>query len=496
MTLIITFTFILSKFIYYLPKKRIFYPLGLSTIFGLFSVLAMIAPNEFQGMVFDLRTLPIFFVTFVFGGRYGLLAGIFPAIFRMYIGGPSVVIGIFHGLLIPIIVAAAISMLFKKKHDKSYIPIGLMVGAFTVQILVGIGIWAVDPFLPAQYFLMIKSLIYLTTIPGLIIMGIILNGETKKRKLEAILYDALDKIKLSERHYRLLAQNSTDMISLHSLDGTYQYCSPACEDLLGYQPEELVGHSAYEFFHPEDLEVIARSHQHVANTPDQYTISYRIQKKDGTFTWFETTSQNMEITPGKKELIAVSRDITNRKELEFQLLEANKMLEDMSTFDGLTGIRNRRSFNIDLEEFLEAAALHKQWLSLLLIDVDLFKKYNDYYGHLKGDECLQKVATLMKNSLPSTIHDVYRFGGEEFALLLPGSNPEEAYEIAERIRTTILQEAIPHDASNICPFVTVSIGINSVEPSLESLSPSLLIEGADKALYESKQTRNTTSLAK
>lgn len=122
----------------------------------------------------------------------------------------------------------------------------------------------------------------------------------------------------SEKHYRLIAEHSTDMISTHNTDGIYLYASPACQTLLGYEAGELVGRSAYEFFHPEDLEAIRTSHTGVVEQPVVNTVTYRIRRRDGNYTWFETTSKTVRdpATDEVQEIIAVSRDISQRMAAE------------------------------------------------------------------------------------------------------------------------------------------------------------------------------------
>jgi PAS domain S-box-containing protein len=124
--------------------------------------------------------------------------------------------------------------------------------------------------------------------------------------------------------YRLLAEHSTDMISKHTPEGFYTYASPACRSLLGYDPEELVGRDAYEFFHPNDLEEIKRTHSAILERPDTYAVGYRIRRKDGSYTWFETTSRTVRNpdTGEVLEIVTVSRDITERKRVEAKLREA------------------------------------------------------------------------------------------------------------------------------------------------------------------------------
>jgi PAS domain S-box-containing protein len=138
----------------------------------------------------------------------------------------------------------------------------------------------------------------------------------------------------SEEIYRLLAENSTAMISKQTSEGVYTYASPACRSLLGYEPDELVGHSAHEFLHPEDLEQTSRKPSEMQQHPDPYTVTYRIRRKDGSYIWFETTSRSVQ-KPGTGEvleMIAVSRDITDRKRVEEELHESQEALRKSEQF--------------------------------------------------------------------------------------------------------------------------------------------------------------------
>ena len=112
------------------------------------------------------------------------------------------------------------------------------------------------------------------------------------------------KLRESDELYRLLAEHSTDMISKHTPEGVYTYASPACRTLLGYDPEELVGRDAYELFHPEDLEEVRKTHAAILERPDTYTVAYRIRRKDGSYTWFETTSRTVR-DPNTGEVLEI-----------------------------------------------------------------------------------------------------------------------------------------------------------------------------------------------
>ncbi len=139
-------------------------------------------------------------------------------------------------------------------------------------------------------------------------------------------YQLLSQTQESEARYRLLAENSTDMISRHTLDGIYLYASPISQALLGYEWHELIGYSAYEFFHPDDLQMIRRSHDTIRDMPVTSTVSYRIRRKDGMYIWFETTSRVVYAldTGQPQEIIAVSRNITERKQVEHALRDSEQ----------------------------------------------------------------------------------------------------------------------------------------------------------------------------
>ena len=134
-------------------------------------------------------------------------------------------------------------------------------------------------------------------------------------------------LKASEERYRLLAENATDLISRHSPEGIYLYASPACRKLLEYQPEELIGHSAYDFFHPEDMASVKASHQTLLAEGEVSLVSYRIRRRNGDYIWFETTAHAVRDpqTGEVRELVAVSRDITTRKQAEVSLLERSHL---------------------------------------------------------------------------------------------------------------------------------------------------------------------------
>jgi len=158
---------------------------------------------------------------------------------------------------------------------------------------------------------------------GHITSFVALQSDVSERKLNEA------RIRRSEAKYRLLAENSTDMISKHTPDGVYTYVSPVCKNLLGFEPEELVGSNAYDYFHPEDVKQIQNSHSSINAENNIATVIYRIRCKDGSYTWFETTSRLLvdEETGVATEIVAISRDVSYRKQIEAQLRQAKEEAE-------------------------------------------------------------------------------------------------------------------------------------------------------------------------
>jgi diguanylate cyclase (GGDEF)-like protein len=183
---------------------------------------------------------------------------------------------------------------------------------------------------------------------------------------------------------------------------------------------------------------------------------------------------------------------------EEELRKANDELYRISTTDALTGIANRRAYDEYLDMEWKRMLRKQKPLSLIICDIDFFKKYNDHYGHEAGDACLHTVAQIIRSVVQRPGDFPARYGGEEFAVILPDTPAEGAYHIAERIRQAVVQHCIAHDASDISPCVTLSLGVVGVEPPPPSdLTPALMFRVADAALYLAKnQGRNRTVLKK
>ncbi|KAA9031168.1 diguanylate cyclase domain-containing protein [Niallia endozanthoxylica] len=305
-------------------------------------------------------------------------------------------------------------------------------------------------------------------------------------QMNEIIENYIVTLEKSEERFRMIAEYSTDMITIHDSSGKYLYVSPAGKEILQYEDNEVIGYDGYLFIHPDDLEMIRGNHEILLK--NGYVVStYRIRRKDGVYIWFESSFKCLEgKKPDEPQLIGISRNITERKLVEQTLEETNRVLQELSTKDGLTGVWNRRTFDERLEMEWSFGLRNSAALSLIMLDIDYFKKFNDTYGHQAGDDCLIKVANAIDVTAKKTRGMVFRYGGEEFGVILPETERAEAELTAEMIRKAVESQNILHSGSAVSQYVTVSLGVNTIIPNEEQTIDQFIVE-ADKALYQAKQ---------
>lgn len=201
--------------------------------------------------------------------------------------------------------------------------------------------------------------------------------------------------------------------------------------------------------------------------------------------------QAVSVTPfteGKERFCLIEiRDVSNAVDRERRLLDHAESLRARSYVDALTGIANRGYFDVALDRELRRAQRSGGELSLLLMDIDSFKAYNDHFGHQQGDACLVRVAKALASTLKRPADVAARYGGEEFAAILPDTSLQQARTVANAIREHVASLGLDHAPNAARPYVTISIGVASYDK--ERLNePAALIEAADKALYEAKRS--------
>lgn len=291
----------------------------------------------------------------------------------------------------------------------------------------------------------------------------------------------------SEAQNRAIVDTAADGIISTDTQGIIQSFNSSAETIFGYKAHEIIGQNLNQLvpasYHQEKHSCIIQQYLESENVGageiNNKCESEGIRKDNTTFPVSMAMSE-IRIEGQPVAFTSIVRDISQQKAMEARL-------QRLATLDALTGVGNRRSFDQALALEWSKAYQNRQSLSLIFFDVDYFKLYNDTYGHQAGDECLTKVAETVKESLSVTSEYIARYGGDEFAILLPATEIKEATRIAEQICTMIQSLNIPHKSSSMSDNVTLSLGVTSLVPNHGYDHRELLLADADHALYEAKR---------
>ncbi len=216
----------------------------------------------------------------------------------------------------------------------------------------------------------------------------------------------------------------------------------------------------------------------------------------GAMDYLTKPINKIELLTRIRSVLKLKHEMDSSKKIARQLEEANQKLQLLSSMDELTGIANRRQFNQAFDKEWRRSLRDNKPLSLIMLDIDCFKLYNDNYGHQAGDDCLKQVAHVLHAQARRPGDIVARYGGEEFAIVLPDTHAESASQYAHRARMAVDALHIPHEHSKTAKYITVSMGVATVIPG-GNMTPDNLIKLSDDALYQSKQTgRNRITVAK
>jgi diguanylate cyclase (GGDEF)-like protein/PAS domain S-box-containing protein len=305
----------------------------------------------------------------------------------------------------------------------------------------------------------------------------------------------LSQLQESEERYRSVITTMTEGVVLQLADGRITACNASAERIIGLTPDQMMGLTSIDL----DWRTIREDGEPFPGEQHPAMITLRtgearsnvvmgIHKSDQTLTWISINSQPLFHLNQSQPygVVATFADITERKEAEEILRNRAEQERLMAMTDGLTQVANRRCFDERLQSEWHRLMQGEQQLSLIMLDVDYFKRYNDCYGHLAGDTCLVKVASSAAQAVKRSSDLFARYGGEEFAAILPNTDAAGAIAVAESIREAIRDLAIPHEQSDVSAILTVSMGIASIVPCCGK-SPDELIAAADRALYDAKR---------
>lgn len=253
---------------------------------------------------------------------------------------------------------------------------------------------------------------------------------------------------------------------------------------LGYSKEEIPEQVTYQYFtdklHPEDYPLTMKAMKdHLTGKANVYEVEYRIKAKDGSYRWYHDLGKITQYDDnGAPILVAgIVFDITQKKELQYELECKNKILHELSELDGLTKLYNHRMIMEHLQNAIDQAEIKQKIFSIIILDIDDFKKVNDTKGHLFGDQVIMGIATIIKNNIRKT--DIAgRYGGEEFLIILTDTDISNAINLAEKIRKSVEEFRINGVR------VTISGGIQQYDGS----NKDDLISNADKKLYDAKRS--------
>jgi diguanylate cyclase (GGDEF)-like protein/PAS domain S-box-containing protein len=314
-------------------------------------------------------------------------------------------------------------------------------------------------------------------------------------RLQKILTGNAASAALSEGANLQIINASADVIMRIGLDMHAAYVSPSAYEILGYRPEEIIGHGPGEFVHPDDLELVVRDSQlHLKGVNSNDAITHRMVRKDGGIIWVDCRNRPMTdpLTGRPSGFVLIMRDITEQKRLQDELAR-------LALSDGLTGLANRRAFDETIAREWARTLREVTQMSLLLIDVDRFKEFNDQYGHQVGDDCIRAVAAAISSTLQRPGDLAARYGGDEFAIILPATDSAGALAVAQQVVANVAKLKLPHESNpEGGGFVSASIGAATalcrVGGTIEM--PQSLLAAADNALYKAKEAgRNGVAAA-
>lgn len=267
---------------------------------------------------------------------------------------------------------------------------------------------------------------------------------------------------------------------------TFSYIGPQIEQLLGWKQDSWLSVNDWiERMHPDDRDYVMDFCVSQSRAGIDHEADYRALTESGGYVWIRDVVHVVRKDGEVEALVGFMFDISERKKTEEHLIRLQKQLEEYSFQDGLTGIANRRMFDTVLEREWNHAQRTGLPLSVIVLDIDYFKQYNDHYGHIKGDECLRRVAQTLSLAANRPRDFIARIGGEEFVWLLPETDAESARLVAHKCLHLIRQQQIPHEFSGVSNLLSVSLGVGTTGVSVHATALEFVGQ-VDLLLYKAK----------
>jgi len=331
----------------------------------------------------------------------------------------------------------------------------------------------------------VSGIIPLVSFCIFLMSGFILLMFAKERS-EMQLREIQQNLKKTEFRFQQIVETAIEGIAI--FDGNYRitFANQNMASMLGYTIDEMIGREYVSFFPADQLHVY-HAQEALRKKGKSSVYECRLLRKDGKTNWFLVSAKAIMNDAGRFDgSFAMFTDINKRKEMELLLEETNRRLVELSNQDSLTGIANRRLFDATLEHEYQRLRRTNTELSIILLDIDHFKEYNDYYGHVAGDDCLRQIGGILTSSINRALDLAARYGGEEFACILPDTDIHGAVRVAGRIRQKIMDLKIEHKKSPVSSVVTASFGVTTIKKYSPEISPEDIVSKADKLLYKAK----------
>jgi diguanylate cyclase (GGDEF)-like protein/PAS domain S-box-containing protein len=289
-----------------------------------------------------------------------------------------------------------------------------------------------------------------------------------------------------------MTNNIQDVIFVLDMNLKYTYISPSVKIMRGYEPEEVLKQQSIEqTLTPSSMDLAMKTLSDVmelekikhTEITESRTLQLEMRRKDGTTVWTEVKfSFIRDENQRPVGILGVTRDITERKQAEEALKKSEQRYLELSIIDDLTQLYNSRHFYAQLKREIERSNRYEQPLTLLMLDLDKFKAFNDTYGHVEGDYVLSRLGQVVKRCLRET-DSAYRYGGEEFTIMLPMTAGGEGIVTAKRIQTELRKEAFsPVFGKEV--YMTVSIGLAQYKPRDEMKA---FVHRVDQLMYQAKK---------